>query len=72
VIDGNDVPKGIYVLYKGGSDSIAGWVSDDPELAAAHGAVKSIVYEYSGQTIDVWSWVNDWDGTPQLVRLVLN
>lgn len=67
VVDGAPMPIGKYVLYKGGSETVIGWVTDDQELASEYGKTISKVVDYTGQTIENWSVVNDWDGKLQLV-----
>ena len=67
VVDGIAVDPGNYTVYKGGSDKVLGWVSDDQSLAAQHGDVSARTFENTGQKIKEWSVVHDWDGYPQLV-----
>jgi hypothetical protein len=67
VVDGIAVDPGNYTVYKGGSDEALGWVSDDHSLAAQYGNVSVRVFENTGQKIEEWSVVHDWDGYPQLV-----
>lgn len=67
VVSGIPMPIGRYVLYKGGSETVIGWVTDDLKLASEYGKVLSRTINYTGQTIESWSVVNDWDGNLQLV-----